>query len=127
MNVKELLNEEVKSHIEALRNIEVGTEQYKAGIDGTVRLLDKLNDMDRIDLEYQDKYESRIHENDLKLKQMEEERKDRKVKNWLTAAGLVVTAGLTIWGTCRTLEFEETGTITTSAGRAFINRLFPKK
>lgn len=127
MNVKELLEKEVKSQIEALEDIEYGSETFKVGIDGTVKLLDKLTDMDRLDLEYQDKYENRVNEQDLKLKQIEEERKDHIVKNGLTVLGLIVTTGVTIWGVYKTLEFEETGTITTSAGRAFINKLFSKK
>ena len=64
---------------------------------------------------------------DLKVKQIEEEKKDRLVKNCLTAAGIVIPVWVTIWGTLKTLEFEKTGTVTTIMGRGFINKLLPKK
>lgn len=66
-------------------------------------------------------------EKELKAKQMDDERKDRWVKNSITAAGIAIPSIITIWGTLKSLKFEETGTITTMAGRSFINRLFPKK
>ena len=56
----------------------------------------------------------------------EEEKKDRKWKNGISVAGIVVPIVVTVWGTLKTLKFEETGTVTTNAGRSFMNRLFKK-
>ena len=56
-----------------------------------------------------------------------DDKTDKIIRNGLTAAGLVVTAGLTVWGTLKTFKFEETGTITSSIGRGFIQRLTPRK
>ena len=66
-------------------------------------------------------------DNAMKSKQMKEERIDRIVKHGLTALSIASSIGLTAWGTCKTLKFEETGTVTTSAGRNFIRNLFSKK
>lgn len=77
--------------------------------------------------EYDLKLKQMEFEKELKLQQMDEERKDRWIRNSLTAAGILIPSLITIWGTCKSLKFEETGTITTMAGRSFINRLFPKK
>ena len=66
-------------------------------------------------------------EQKLKLKQMEEDKKDRLIKNCMTAAGIVIPSVLTIWGTLKSLEFEKTGTVTTIMGRGFINKLLPRK
>ena len=60
-------------------------------------------------------------------KQMEEEKKDRWIKNGLAAAGIIIPTLVTIWGTVKSIKFEETGTITTIMGRGFINKLLPKK
>ena len=57
---------------------------------------------------------------------MEEEKKDRLIKNILTGAGIIIPLGVTVWGTLKTLKFEEEGTVTTLMGRGFINKLFPK-
>lgn len=58
--------------------------------------------------------------------QRAEERKGRIVSNCITIGGLLLNIGLTVWGTKKTLKFEETGTITTAAGRNFINKLFKR-
>lgn len=130
MNVRELLTTEIEGQIELMRELEFGTEKYQIAAEGLAKLLDKLNEMDRIDIDYQDKSENRElgkQELALKTKQIEDERKDRNIKNGLTAASVIGGFVLTIWGTLKTLKFEETGTVTTNAGRAFINKLFPKK
>lgn len=125
--VKALLEEEIKTEIDSLEDMEFGSEEHKVAVDTVAKLLDKLNDMERIESEYLEKSESRTVETDLKIEQMEEEKKDRIIKNCLMALGTLSSIGLTIWGTNKTLKFEETGTVTTMAGRAFIQKLFPKK
>ena len=58
---------------------------------------------------------------------MEEEKKDRLVKNCISIGGIVLPVAVTIWGTLKSLKFEESGTVTTIMGRGFINKLLPKK
>ena len=58
---------------------------------------------------------------------MEEDRKDRRFKNGIALGGIVLPLAVTIWGTLKTLKFEEEGTVTTMMGRGFINKLIPKK
>ena len=57
---------------------------------------------------------------------MNEDRKKSIIQNIIDVGTLVTTVGLTVWGTFKTLKFEETGTVTTNAGRNFINKLFRK-
>ena len=64
---------------------------------------------------------------DLKLKQITNEKSDRKLSNIIAIAGIAVPSIITVWGTFKTLKFEETGTVTTIMGRGFINKLLPKK
>ena len=52
--------------------------------------------------------------------------KSQKIQTAISIVTIAVPALLTIWGTCKSLKFEETGTITTPIGKGFINRLFPK-
>lgn len=127
MSVKALLNDEIKDEIEQLRKVELGSDQHKIAADALAKLLDKSIEMDKLDLEYQDRFEARDAENELKQKEIEDEKKDRKVKNILTGVSVIGGFALTVWGTCKSIKFEETGSFTTIMGRGFIQKLLPKK
>lgn len=127
MDVKNLLAEEIKTELNSLEDLEFGGQEHKVAVDTVGRLLDKYNELEKMDLEHQDKLANRMMEQDLKAIQMKEERRDRIVKNCLTATSVVSGIVLTVWGTFKTLKFEETGTVTTMAGRNFISNLFHKK
>ena len=127
MDIKTLLEEEIRDEFEKLKAIEVGTEEYKTTIDGLAKLMDREIELDKHEVEKEEKVKDRDIDNDFKLKQMAEEQKDRLIKNCITAAGIVIPSVITIWGTLKSLKFEEEGTITTIMGRGFINKLLPKK
>lgn len=133
-NIDELLRNEIESELADLDGMDVGTEEYKTTVDGIVKLTDRLIDLQKIDQEQREKVEARRREKEqfeaeqkLKLTQMAEDKKDRLIKNCMTAAGIVIPSVLTIWGTLKSLEFEKTGTVTTIMGRGFINKLLPRK
>ena len=125
--IKTMLKDEIAAEFEAMDGIEFAGEQHKLAVDSVSRLLDKYNDMERMELEYQDKAAARDIEHELELKKIDDERKDRNIKNGLTLASILSGAGLTIWGTIKSINFEKEGTITTIMGRGFIQKLLPKK
>lgn len=127
MSIHRLLSEEIQSELGELKKMQVGAEDYKTTVDGLTKLVDRAIEMERIDMENQDKAENREIDNNFRLKQMEEERKDRFVKNCIAVAGIAIPSIITIWGTVKSIEFEKEGTITTIIGRGFINKLLPKK
>lgn len=127
MRIEKTLREEIQHELEELGKIEVGTEPYKTTVDGVTKLMDRAIEIEKLNIDHEQKEKDREDETKLKLEQMEEERKDRKTRNILTAVGIVIPAGLTIWGTIKSIEFEKEGTITTLIGRGFINKLLPKK
>ena len=134
MSIKTVLNEEILSEIEELNNVAVGTDEHKAAVDALAKLLDKSIEMDRVDLEYQDKYDSRVEELDLKREELElkkqqekHEKRDQMIKNGLTAVSVIGGFALTVWGTKASFKFEKDGVITTIMGRGFIQKLLPKK
>ena len=125
-----LLHEEINSELGRLGNMEVGTDQYKATVDGLTRLMDREIELKKLDLDTKDKFENRKQaekEYELKLAQVKEEKKGRIIKNIIDVAAIILPIGLTIWGTRKTFQFEEEGTITTTIGRGFINKLLPRK
>ena len=121
------LYDEINAEFEDLSKMALGTEEYKITIDGLTKLMDRAIDMKKFDTEYAERIDNQKMDNCLKQKQMDEERKDRLIKNGISIAGIVIPSLITIWGTVKSMEFEKEGTITTIIARGFINKLLPKK
>lgn len=125
--IKELLNGEIGDEMEVLKDMKLGTDEYKIAVDGVTKLYDRAIEIKKIEAEQE--LNRHQHEADqmFKEEQQRDERNDRMVKNGLTLAALLVTTGTAVWGTIKSIKFEETGTITTIMGRGWINKLIPKK
>lgn len=126
-NIETLLHEEIQDGFDALSKMERGTEIHKTTVDEVAKLFDKAIEIEKIEIEAKEKAKAREIEASLKRAQMEEDRKDRRFKNGIAVGGIVLPLAVTIWGTFKTLKFEEEGTVTTMMGRGFINKLIPKK
>ena len=148
MPTKDLLRDEITRIIGEMRELEVGSDEYKAKEECLTKLVDRFNEMDKADSQWsaavmederqkseiqlkekQFELEKKVHEDDevYKAKQIVEERRKTIVNIALTVLGIVTTTTVTVWGTVKSLKFEERGTITTIAGRSFITKLFSKK
>lgn len=127
MNIEHMMHEEIQSELEELSKIQVGSEEYKVTVDGITKLADRVIEMRKSDIEKEAKDRDREIDTNLKIQQMEEERKDRFIKNGIALAGIAIPTAVTIWGTLKSIEFEKEGTITTIMGRGFIQKLLPKK
>ena len=127
MNIEELLEKEILDKIEALNDMEAGSEEWKKTVEGLTKLMEKANERDKFKAEQQEQSRNRRMENYWREKQAKEEKIDRWVKNGIAVAGILIPVGVTIWGTLVSFKFEEEGTITTIMGRGFINKLLHKK
>ena len=123
MSIQTLLNEEIKNEFEDLKKMELGSETYKTTVDGLTKLVDRAIELEKIDVEQNEAYENR----QVALSKIEDDRKDRWVRNILTGAGIIIPTAVTVWGTIKSINFEKEGTITTIMGRGFIQKLLPKK
>lgn len=123
MKIKETLYKEIEDKLQALNEIEVGTDEYKSSVDGVTKLLDRAIEIEKHEAEMKEREAERIAKNI----QVAEEQKDRVVKNYISAGGVVLPLLVTIWGTLKSFKFEKDGTVTTIMGRGFINKLLPKK
>ena len=123
MKIKETLYKEIEDELQALNEIEVGTDEYKSSVDGVTKLLDRAIEIEKHEAEMKEREAERIAKNS----QTAEEQKDRVVKNYISAGGVVLPLLVTIWGTLKSFKFEKDGTVTTIMGRGFINKLLPKK
>ena len=127
MELEDLLEEEVRSQLEGLKDIEMGTDEYKATVDGVVKLADRVIKIKELDYDASDKIDARETEVVIKKQQMKEEKNDRIIRNGIAIAGIVIPTAVTIWGTIKSIKFEQEGTITTIMGRGFIQKLLPHK
>ena len=128
--IKEKLDTEICSELDTLTDIEVESEAYKTTVDCVSKLIDKRNEMEKIELEKKkQELSERIELNKMsKDKELNEyNKKDQLIKHAISIGSIVIPVFVTIWGTYKTLKFEETGTVTTIMGRGFINKLIPKK
>ncbi len=123
MKIKETLYKEIEDELQTLSEIEVGTDEYKSSVDGVTKLLDRAIEIEKHEAEMKEREAERIAKNI----QVAEEQKDRVVKNYISAGGVVLPLLVTIWGTLKSFKFEKDGTVTTIMGRGFINKLLPKK
>lgn len=127
VNIETLLYEEIDAEFDKLSKLEPGTEQHKAAAETLAKLMDRAIEMDRVESESEDRAAARESEMQLKERQLADEKKDRWWKNIIGVAGVVLPLVVTIWGTNKSLKFEEEGTVTTPIGRGFISKLLPKK
>ena len=148
METKDLLRVEIDRIIGAMGKMEVNSEEYKMSADVLSKLIDRLDELDKSTIQWSaqaQEDERQAKELKLKQEQLEHEKKvhedeeifrDKQAKGEkikvvintiVTVLGFAVPAGVTVWGTIKSLKFEETGTYTTAAGRGFTGRLFSKK
>ena len=116
MTVEELWEEDLISEMGKLRVTPYDAKEYQVVSDTVVKLMDRKIELEKL---RQDKQ--------FKEQQLKEERTDRLIKNCIAAASIVVPAGIAIWGTVVSLNFEKEGVVTTAIGRGWINKLIPKK
>ena len=116
MEIREQLEDRIQDELAYLAGIDASSEEYTKAVDGVTKLLDRAIELERINIEDARKAET-----------IDDERKDRIVKNVISVAGIVVPIGVAIWGTVVSINFEKEGTITTLMGRGWINKLLPKK
>ena len=123
MSIQKLLREEIESEFKELSEITPGGDEYRVAVDGITKLMDRAIEMEKNEIDRQDRIDARDSENELKTKQMEDEKKDRFVKNLLAGVGTIGGLVVTIWGARKAWKFEETGTVASPVGRSFINKL----
>ena len=129
MDINDLLLEEIEQEFNDLKDVEMGTEKYKASVDGLAKLVDRAIELRKIDADRNDKEsELDIRSKDLELREQRDkyDKIDQLIRNGISIAGIVIPTVVTIWGTLKTFQFEEEGSITTNIGRGFINKLLPK-
>lgn len=126
MSVKTKLVEEFESEMEGLSEMELGSEDHKVTANVVFGLVDRINEIEKLEIEKQEKAKERELEAELKLKQMEEDRKSRRWRDGIAIGTLVLSVGFGIWSTRGTWVFDTMATSTTTNGRTTLGMGYPK-
>lgn len=116
MSMVTKLNVEIEDKFDELANLDPSSKEYSAAVDSVTKLMDRAIEIEKLEMtETQNE------------KQLQEDRKSRLVKNCIDVGSIVLPLAVTIWGARASFKFEETGTITTSVGRKFMDKLLTWK
>lgn len=134
MDIKQLLAAEIAEALAALSKMEKGSKEYGDLSDDIVKMTDRFNEMERIDNDMLSKDETREFEKEkfeqetqAAEKARDDERKDRFIKNCLTAINIGSTALLFIWGAKTSWRWERTDTLTNTPGKEIFKSIFRLK
>lgn len=123
MSLRTMLDLATEKGFNKLDEMEEGTDSYTKTAETLLEMSDRIIAIDKQKAEEENQ---KIDEK-LRLKQMKQEQIDRYIKHGLTAVSVLGGIVLTVWGAKASWRFEETGTVTSTAGRKFINNLFFRK
>lgn len=127
MSVKRILEEEIKNELENLGRETIGSDNYKANVEGVTKLLDKKIELEKLEAESKDKIESRNIEIEMKLQQMKDEKKDRLIRHGVTIGTFVGSCVMYGLAFVASTNFEREGTFTTEGGRNALRNLMKLK
>ena len=117
MEIKQLFNEEITREVDVLRSMTIGSEEYKAAVDGITKLTVQMNEMERIQMESTGTVDKR-----------KDDKKDRVIQYCIKGVEIAVPAALAVWGTVVSFKYDDKGVVpTTIMGKGFLNKLIPKK
>ena len=121
-NITQMLEEEIKSELQTLSNLEVGSKELESATE-SVATLYKL----RIEEAKLERELANDSEMEFKRAQLKEQAKDRYIRLGLDVAGLVLP--MVFYGIWmhKGFKFEETGTYTSTTFRGLFNRFRPTK
>ena len=127
MSVRSNLVEEFESELEELSKMEVGTDTYRATVDGVTKLADRIIEIDKIEKENSVKIDTQEQEYEIKAQQLKDEKKDRFIKNCIAIGTFV--GGVLVYGLAfiASTNFEREGTLTTEGGKSSLRQLLKLK
>lgn len=125
--VERLLESEWEQEMQELGKMQLGSDEYKATVDGVTKLTDRIIELKKVEFEREKEDRTREFEERFKSQQMKDEKRDRLIKNCLT--GVSVVGGLVgaFAVSVMSMNFEREGTFTTEAGRSSIRQLLKFK
>lgn len=117
MSIKTTLTEEFNDQMKDLHKLEVGTEQYSTAVNGVTKLADKIIDLEKIEIEREERIKDRDTEIELKSQQMEIDKRDKFNQNLVNVVKIAVPTVAGFAMGIISMKWEKLETITSTAGR----------
>lgn len=117
MSIKTTLTEEFNDQMKDLHKLEVGTEQYSTAVNGVTKLADKIIDLEKIEIEREERIKDRDTEIELKSQQIEIDKRDKRNQNLVNVVKIAVPTVAGFAMGIISMKWEKLETITSTAGR----------
>lgn len=132
--LREALGEEIKGQIEGLKSLKPGSDEHSSAVDSLTKLYKLKLDDNRMDLDFEEKYDRRIleekhyaDEQKLKEEQTKLENKHRWIKVGVEVGSIVVPLIFYAAWMRKGFKFEETGTFTSTTFRGLFQKFKPTR
>ena len=123
MSIKNELIEEFNDEVKGLRGLQLGSDEYKATVDGVTKLADRIIKIEESEKDAASREIERENNDYLKMQQMKDDKKDRWIQHGIDilkyGSGLAAAVGAVIVS----INFEREGTLTTEAGKSALRQL----
>lgn len=133
-DIEELLGEVIVAEIEAISELEPGSQEKSAAIDDLTKLYKLRIEENKSVWDADEKYHNRVMEekskaqdNEIKRQQISENVKDRYFRVAIAGAELLVPLMFYGFWMRKGFKFEETGTFTSTTFKGLLNRFRPTK
>lgn len=117
MSIKTTLTEEFNDQMKDLHKLEVGTERYSTAVNGVTKLADKIIDLEKMEIEREERIKDRDTEIELKSQQMEIDKRDKRNQNLVNVVKIAVPTVAGFAMGIISMKWEKLETITSTAGR----------
>lgn len=127
--MEEKLLKEIQDQLDGLSHLDQKSDEFNEATKSVCSLMDRMIDIRKFESECaikESELDNKSRELDLKEQSLSNEKKRHIIDTALKTAGFAATTTLTIWGTIKTFQFEETGSITSNVGRKFIDKLIKR-
>ena len=125
--IRRLLGEEIKTEIQKLSSLESGSKEKSTAIEDLATLYRLRIEETKNELDFDEKYDSRVSDQLLKKEQLDEQVKDRYFRLGVEAASILLPMMFYAVWMRRGFRFEETGTYTSTTFRGLFNRFKPTR
>ena len=123
MSIKNVLVEEFNDEVAGLSKLSLGSDEYKATVDGVTKLADRIIKIDEIEKEAEAKDRDRSVDSGIKQTQTENDYRDKLIRNGIEVVKVVGGFSLAAWAFVASMNFEKEGTLTTEGGRSSLRQL----
>lgn len=131
MSIDVKLEEEIERELDAIYDMEVGSQEHTAAVKNLKELGVMIIDMRRLEADENDKSARRDAEERAREAEERNKSEDRKAE-WkhrlisyiLNALSIGLPLVVVVWGTKKSFKFEEHGTISSQGGREIFKKLF---